>query len=177
MFGFKGAGKTYFGKKLKAPFLDTDEIIEQKLGLTPREIVQKNGELFFRKIEKEVIFSLKALETVIAVGGGAVLDPENLDFLSDLGTLIYLKWPKAVIKDRMLTPPLPSFLDASNPQQDFERVYAHRKPLYERIADITIDAEGKEEDQILEELWQAIALDKSLPSPHGESLMARQLES
>lgn len=151
LFGFKGAGKTYYGSRLKLPFIDTDQLV----GMAPNEIpIEK-----FRKLEKKVILSLDPTNTVISVGGGAVLDPENLAHLQKLGALIYLKCPKSILKTR----PLPNFVS------DFEEMYATRIKIYESIPATVIDLEGKTTQEVLEGLWQAINLETSSASQLGES--------
>lgn len=176
LFGFKGAGKTYFGRRLGLPFIDTDEQIERKEGMSPRNICLQKGEDYFRELEKEVISSLTLSQTVIAVGGGTVLNSQNLNHLQRLGKMLYLKCPKEVVKKRMLTPPLPSFLDPCDPEGSFEKMYTTRKNKYEKIPATVVDLAGKNEQTILEELWQAIDLDNSSPSQLGESLMAKLSE-
>jgi shikimate kinase len=95
LFGYKGAGKTHFGKLLsletKRPFIDTDELIVEMAGKPVREIYLEN-EKKFRAIEKEALQKLNGItNTIIAVGGGTVLDPENVAFLQSLGRMIYLR--------------------------------------------------------------------------------------
>jgi shikimate kinase len=102
---------------------------------------------------------------VIAVGGGAVLDPENLIHLLRLGKMLYLKCPKEILKQRTH-----SFF------QDFEKMYSIRKPKYETIPSTWIETEKKSEQEVLEAIWQVINLDKSSGSPHGENPMAKPLE-
>lgn len=173
LYGFKGVGKTYFGQKLGLPFLDTDQLIMQKEGCIIREIVQKKGEVYFRQTEKQIIQSLHPSRSVIAVGGGAVLDPVNVAALQKLGHLIYLKRSKEWIKKQMLTSPLPTFIDANQPEESFERMYQTRIPLYEKISSFTLDLDNKKEIEILGELWQVIDSDKSFASQHGENRMAK----
>ena len=71
---------------------------------------------------------------VIATGGGAVLDPDNVAVFKRLGKIIYLKVEKEVIKQRLLKKP-PAFLDQLDLEGSFEKMYAERMPLYEQIAD------------------------------------------
>jgi shikimate kinase len=154
LFGFKGSGKTYFGKRLGAPFLDTDHCIEEMEGKSVREIVLTKGIAYFRTKERELIRTLEVKNTVIAVGGGTVLDPENVSHLKRLGLLIYLKCSKEVVKSRMLTPPLPTFLDANAPEDAFEQHFEERASLYEQISGKILDLTGKSELAIIRELKQ-----------------------
>src|SRR5437660_1477503 len=95
LFGFKGVGKTFLGKKmseeLQCPFYDLDELIAQRCGMSPREICQKWGEKKFRFIEKEALIELSSVTgSVIALGGGTVLDPDNVANLRKMGMFYYL---------------------------------------------------------------------------------------
>ena len=79
MTGFMGAGKTTVGKALaekqKVPFLDTDQLIEEKAGMTISRIFETQGEEAFRKMETSVLEDLlkRNDQTVISVGGGLPL--------------------------------------------------------------------------------------------------------
>jgi len=174
--GFKGCGKTYFGSKLGLPFLDTDHLIEQKEGRPIREIVQLKSLNFFRKAEERLLASLEVENHIIATGGGTVLSPVSVTHLKALGKLIFLNAPKSLIQKRLLSPPLPTFLDPNDPIGSFEKMWSTRITEYERICDFRLDLEGKSDEQVLEELWRVINLERSFASPHGENLMEKQSE-
>ncbi len=130
--GFKRCGKTTLGKKIAKvtgrEFIDTDP-------KNARELYLENPEAF-RKLEKEIIAGLKGTENgVIATGGGAVLDPENVSVLKSLGKIYYIRIEKEELKTRLLTPPLPAFFDPHDPETSFEQMYQIRHPIYESIAD------------------------------------------
>lgn len=86
LIGLKSCGKTSVGRALAAKlgkfFIDTDELIMERHGnrrQSIREICLQNGENYFRNLEKEVIATLAALDdAVVATGGGAVLEEENI---------------------------------------------------------------------------------------------------
>lgn len=178
LFGFKGVGKTHFGKllakKIGCPFLDTDELIEQKEGLSCREIVLQKGEAYFQKLEETILTTLQVQNHVIAVGGRSVLNEKNLQALYRLGSLLYLQCPKLMIKKRLLSSsPLPTFLDPQNIDASFEEIYCTRISQYAKIHSIPIDLEGKTEAEVVDVLWQATNLAQSFGSPPGENLMAK----
>lgn len=152
------------------PFLDLDHLIEEKEQRSIRQLVLEKGEAYFRKVEKETVLSLQVDNHVIALGGGTVFDPESLLHLQTLGPLIYLQCPKSLLKKRIMTPPLPTYL--SN-EADFERIYSQRIPHYEKIANFTINLENQTEQETLEALWRVINLATSFASPHGANLMAK----
>ncbi|HSW86121.1 MAG TPA: shikimate kinase [Rhabdochlamydiaceae bacterium] len=156
LFGFKGCGKTHYGRllasRLNYPFIDTDHLIESRCAdLTCREIVHKIGEAEFRILEKKAIASLNIdQDTVISVGGGAVLDPDNVHILKKMGTLIYLEESKEILKQRIFNASyMPSYLDENDPLASFEKMYRERKPLYEKIPSVRLNIEQKTEQEVL----------------------------
>lgn len=134
-----------------------------------RKLAQTYGEETFRVWERETICQIQVDNHIISIGGGALLTEQNVAHLKKLGTLIYLEASKERIKGRMLTAPLPTFLDPNDPAGSFERMWCTRKGEYERICDVTIQLEGKSDTQILEELWRVINSETSFGSPHGEN--------
>ncbi|MES2122660.1 MAG: shikimate kinase [Chlamydiota bacterium] len=164
LFGFKSCGKTTIGKllaeRLGRPFIDNDQVIEkqyeEKHGrrLSFRQICQEEGEeVFYSVLEKEALLSLAgASDAIISVGGSAVLEEGKLKILQQLGTLIYLKIDKELLKERILSAPLPAFFDAQDPEGSFEKMYQERVLRYEQIPCIAIDVTGKTVEQIALEI-------------------------
>ncbi len=149
--GFINSGKTTCAKQmslqLKRPFFDTDEYIEtlvkEELGVTKsyREIFKTFGNARFRAWEKQAVQKLLHLtDSVIAVGGGCVADEDNSAILKEAGNLIFVNTPKEVLKRRFLEN-IPAYADPGNPEKTFENNYAKYLPIYERIADTTIEGE------------------------------------
>ncbi len=176
LFGFKGCGKTTFGKKIAAalhrPFIDTDRLIETlyhaRTGFNKnfREIFNTVGSEEFRRMERDVLEQLKSVQnTVIALGGGLILDPNNAAILAKLGQLVYLKVNKATVKGRMLRNRLPAYLDPLDPAGSFEKMYQERLPKYEEISALSVDLEKKTQDKITSELC---ALIKQMEAQGGQ---------
>lgn len=175
LFGFKNSGKTTIGQllaeKRELPFVDVDRLIEgiyqEKTGekLPVHKVFETLGASGFRAIEKEAVFSTtNKTDSIIATGGGSVLDSENVEILKSNGQLIYLKAPKKVIKERMLSSErLPAFLDPNDKEGSFERMYVERESIYEKIADIVIETEGKENEDVIKEI-----LNKTISGQYGE---------
>lgn len=137
LFGFKGSGKTTFGKNLAEeigiPFIDLDQVIEKMYSITPSEIYQKRGMQEFRRIEKEALLFISSTKlSVISLGGGTVLDSENVKILLAMGQLIYLKTRFETIQRRIKS--IPAFIDTT-----LEKVYYERIPIYESIPSIWIE--------------------------------------
>jgi len=96
LVGFMGSGKSTVGpilaNALGFQFLDIDNIIEEKANKTIPEIFQTEGEAAFREIERSALEELKSSSnTVIALGGGTITNPENLKIAKENGILVYLK--------------------------------------------------------------------------------------
>lgn len=163
LFGFKGSGKTTIGKllalRLSRPFFDTDEMVErfyhQQTGeqLRVREIFKIIGEKSFRNLEADVAERLNSVKnSVIALGGGMILNPGASAALAKLGQLVYLKGSKETLKKRILSQELPPFFDPADPNAAFEKYYNERKARYEAIPALSVDLEAKTQDQVILEL-------------------------
>lgn len=169
LFGFKGCGKSHFGKllaqKMHRHFIDTDDLIVElfakKTGqhTLPREIYVQLGSEHFRALEKEALESLKHVKnSVIALGGGAVLSLENVEFLQKLGCLVYLSTSAETLQKRILKHQTPAFLDSLNPEVSFLEVYQERRPIYESIPATKIDCDTLDEAGILAQLQSLLVL-------------------
>jgi shikimate kinase len=160
LFGFKGAGKTHFGKKLSTilhcPFIDTDFLIQelhlketnQKLSI--KEIYRLLGETAFRALEKKTIPILQSIDhSVIALGGGFVLDPDNIEKLQTLGPLVYLKASPAKLQKRIFQDELPAIVDSV---EAFHKMIHEREPIYRAIPARKIDTDLLDEEGVIAEL-------------------------
>lgn len=153
LIGFKNCGKTSVGQliaeKLNRPFIDTDRLIEKhylantQLPRSVREIFQMEGENFFRALEKEAIASLIHIHSsVIATGGGSLLDSDNVSLLKTLGPLVYLHAPYDILTQRNSSQLFPAFLDENN--------YQFRQLMYKKTADYQINTSNKSINEIAE---------------------------
>ena len=134
LIGMPSCGKTTLGKgvagKLSLSFLDTDECFCQKMGTTAGEYISQNGEESFRKIESEIISEVSAKNAhIIATGGGAVLNPNNLNALKRGGIIIFIDRD---ISKLITTPDRP----LSSSYEKLKKLYDTRRPIYLSAADI-----------------------------------------
>lgn len=170
LLGFKGTGKSYYGKRLAEMqgllFLDSDNLVEEiylkeaGVRLSCRQIVLTRGEKVFRELEEKAIAELqKADNAVIALGGGALMNEKNRKAVEKMGVLVYLKASKELLKKRLFSGELPAFLDPQDPEGSFEKIYKQRSEIYEKMAALPLDVEGKTDDEIL---WEATPLAYSL---------------
>lgn len=153
LIGFMGAGKSVVGKilsnKLDVPYIDTDKIIEKEQGVSVKEIFEKRGEQYFREKERETVARVtKEHGMIISVGGGAVLDEENVKDLKGNGTLVYLKAPFTVLYDRIKESENRPLLAVHNPEETMHTLLEARQMTYESIADIVVDVSNANPDEI-----------------------------
>jgi len=170
LIGYRACGKTCVGKRasgfLGLPFYDTDELTQRKTGKTVREIVQEGGWSAFRKSEKAAIGEVARQDgVVIALGGGAVMEPGNVEALKGKGYFIWLRAEEETLRQRMRG-------DGASPEQrpplmspgigDEKELLAKRNPVYRALADLIIDTTGRSIDEVAEEILAAIPPHPSL---------------
>lgn len=152
LIGMPSSGKTTVGKilseKCGKELADTDEYIVKKIGMPISDFFARFGEAEFRKIEKETVAELAATGgKVIATGGGAVLDPENVRSLKQNGVLVFLD---RKVENLIATDDRP----LASRRSALEKLYAERYDIYRAAAEVHIDANTTPEaeaDAILKE--------------------------
>ncbi|WP_058233946.1 shikimate kinase [Devriesea agamarum] len=188
LIGPMGAGKTTVGthlaRVLECPFIDTDEVVAQRLGRTIPEIFAAVGEVGFREAEQDAVLSVLSgpegaatdlsgfsrahqAGPVVALGGGAPTIAQVRTALRPHLT-IYLRLPSEAAEDRLgsertgasrLTRPLLAGADTKTAMTRWCRIAEEREPIYRELADVTLDASRSVED-----LVQQILHDFHLPS-------------
>lgn len=159
--GFMGTGKTTVGKllakKLKREFVDTDQLIEVRQGLTIPEIFANLGESAFRRMEADIAQELGEKEgLVISTGGRFMLDSANVAALSNSGRVFCLvATPQEIVSrlenDKDHRRPL---LDVPNPSEQIIELLQERKKGYQRFLKLATD--GKPPTEVTENLLQFI---------------------
>ena len=142
LVGMPSSGKSTVGKLLSdslgRPFFDADEEFCKDHGITPANAINTLGEPKFRDMEAATLANLgKNSGSIIATGGGAVTREENYPSLHQNGIIIYVKRDL----DKLSTEGRPLSQNGA-----LETLFAKRKPLYERFADITVDNNGTPEE-------------------------------
>lgn len=138
LVGMPSSGKTTVGgilaEKTGLELADTDEYIVKKTGMPIADYFAKYGEAEFRKIEKETIAELSGTGgKVIATGGGAVLDKDNIRALKQNGVIVFLD---RALNNLVATDDRP----LSSERDKLERLYAERYDIYKACAEVHIDA-------------------------------------
>jgi len=161
LVGMPGSGKSTVGKELAGrlgvPFVDLDAEIERREGRTVSEIFASDGEAAFRALEaKELVRAAAQDPSVVACGGGVVLEPANRITLRNTGTCVFLSVPLAVLRERVRPSADRPLIRQSG---DLEELLTVREPLYREFAGHVVDGSGDPgsvADAIVEELrWSA----------------------
>ncbi len=127
------------------------------LELSHREIIKKHGFPFFCQLEKRAIPIMKQEQNaIISLGGGLILDPENRERLHEIGPMIFIKTPKSVLKSRLLSHEVPSFLDPADPGRSFEALFKEREAVYESVKANVIDTGEGTEEEVMKKLLDLI---------------------
>lgn len=166
--GFMGAGKSRIGgalaKRLRRLFFDSDLIIENEYGLSISDIFQVKGEASFREIESRIVqmLSCNATPSVIALGGGALLNKANREVAQENGLLIYLKSAPQAIMRRIKDSNKRPLLRVDHPENYEDELLRHisallaaREEIYEQ-SDIIFDRDGLEATEVVDQLIRQI---------------------
>ena len=138
--GFMGSGKTTVGRKIARltglTFIDADQYLEQQEGKKISDIFAESGEAHFRDLETKYVRELCANSgQVIALGGGAVLRPENVSAIKETGLLILLDTPFGRIVKNLSYSTNRPLLDNGDKMAETRRLYQQRKEIYHKVAD------------------------------------------
>ncbi len=155
--GFMGTGKNAIGKRLvqelNLKFVDTDDIIEKKEGITISKIFKRFGEKYFRKLEKKVVKKItQGKDQVISTGGGVVLDQENISNLKKNGVIICLWASPGVIRERTEKEAHRPLLENVNREKRIKELLDYRKSFYEKSADYIIDTSHLTVEETVEKI-------------------------
>lgn len=144
LVGLPGSGKSTVGRllarRLQIPFLDSDHVIEQRIGCSIRDYFEREGEASFRDVEASVVDALTSLESgVLSTGGGSVLRPVNRQYLRERGHVVYLRSSPEELFRRLRHDVNRPLLQVADPAGRLRELYAERDPLYRETAHFVID--------------------------------------
>lgn len=151
-----GTGKTAVARRLsrtlKMRYASTDDIIERRIGRDISDIFAQEGEPCFRKIEREAVKEVSAMENaVVATGGGVVIDPENMNDLKASGVVICLNATPEDILARTKAYTHRPLLNVPDPLGKIKELLSSRQNFYNR-ADHQVDTSGKSPDKVAQEI-------------------------
>jgi shikimate kinase len=148
LVGLMGAGKTTVGrrcaKRLDRDFVDLDDLIMTHAAMSIEDIWRESGEQRFRDLEREVVADVCAspVPLVIACGGGTVVDAENRRRLQEVGTIVWLRAPTAVLAARVGNDARRPLL-AGDPAGALARLAELRAGAYAEAADAVVDTDDR----------------------------------
>ncbi|GAB5402309.1 MAG: shikimate kinase AroK [Aureliella sp.] len=169
LMGYRGSGKTTVGKRLAlatgSQWLDSDEMIVERAKMSIKEIFDSSGEQSFRDLETQVIQQIAeqsptdSASLVVSLGGGAILRLENRQALQASGRCVWLSgspeslW-RRINSDDASAASRPNLTDHDG-YKEVEEVLAARAPIYQELADFTVNTDHRSPDEIVEEilLW------------------------
>jgi shikimate kinase len=164
LIGFMGAGKTHWGRllsqKLRIPFFDLDEQVESHAGKSIQEIFEQDGEENFRLHEKDALHIITESHDsfVMACGGGSPCYFNNIDYMNQSGTTIWINTPLEVLYTRLLAEknqrPLISKLTDEQLHNFIHKKFGDRRIYYEQ-ASIGVEEEPVQLDHLIEKIFHA----------------------
>lgn len=157
LVGPMGAGKSTIGRRLAQrlglDFRDADRELEERTGVDIPLIFELEGEAGFRAREKALLDELTHLSgTVLATGGGAVLDPDNRARLQNRGVVVFLRTSVQEQLRRLSHDRHRPLLQTPDRQARLEALRAIRDPLYRQVADIEVETNGKRMHRVVQQI-------------------------
>lgn len=146
LVGMMGAGKSTIGlrlaKRLHMPFVDTDNLVQEKVGCSIKEMMKYVGEDFFRKKEREVLTeTLNNEPMIISTGGGTFIHEDNRELISQKAISIWLKADFDVLLERVSRRNTRPALEEGNKEDIVRKMIAERDPIYAK-ADISVNSDN-----------------------------------
>ena len=158
LVGMPASGKSTIGvilaKELKYKFLDTDLLLQDATDQTLIEIIAERGLDGFLRFENEIVSRLQARRTVIATGGSVIYGNEAMEHLKAGGTVVYLKHRYEVIASRLTNITTRGVVMRKG--ATLRDLFRERTPLYERYADLTIEADGLTTEQTVQAIKERL---------------------
>ncbi len=160
LVGFMAAGKTTVARALAQRLgwraEDVDELIEARERRTVAEIFSRNGEPYFRGLERDILRLLLPLRhVVVATGGGTFMDPDNRAAINMDGVSVWLDVPLDELVARL---PADGRRPLAADRAQLERLFGMRQAAYAN-AQLRIDARGEHPDAVAERIIEAVNLE------------------
>jgi shikimate kinase len=165
LIGMMAVGKTTVGQALAtvtgARFVDTDVVIEETTGQTPRQLWEEGGEVAYRPLERAAVVGALAAPApiVLATPGGVAVDEEMADAVRAPGvTSVYLRAGRDTLVGRVGDDPRHRPLLGDDPAAAITRLLAERAGRYEALADHIVDVDDRSPDEVLAAVRAALGV-------------------
>ena len=143
LIGLMGAGKTTVGKKVAAitgrPFVDTDQDIIARTGVSIQHIFEVEGEKGFRDRETDSLMRAgESGNSIVSTGGGIVLREQNVKIMQSTGIVVYLEVPFGILWNRLKGCQNRPLLQVANPKEKLKALMDERHPVYQNAATVDL---------------------------------------
>jgi shikimate kinase len=169
LVGLPGGGKSTVGRqlarRLKYDFIDSDALIESRIGCSIRDFFASEGEDRFRDVEAEVLAaSARRPRTVLATGGGAVIRPGNREVLHQATTVVYLRSSPEELFRRLRHDTQRPLLQVADPLAKLRELYAQRDPWYREAAHFVVETGRPSVATLVNMILMQLELSGTLPA-------------
>lgn len=152
LIGMPACGKSTTGvilaKTMRKSFIDTDLLIQEREDRALQDIINESGNDYFREVEEDVLKTLTTTNSVISTGGSAIYYPEAMKNLKVNGTVVYLKLSLETIEERLNN--IHTRGVTMKEGDTIASLYDERIPLYEKYADVTVEADNLTVEETVE---------------------------
>lgn len=154
LVGMPSCGKSTVGvvlaKTMNKGFVDTDILIQQREGKTLQDIINTHGNEYFHHVEESVLLDFDGENYIVATGGSAIYFDRAMEHFKENGKVVYLKVSLETVLKRLNNIKTRGVTLAKG--QTLEDLYHQRVPLYEKHADIVIEADGLNVEEVVERI-------------------------
>ena len=166
LVGFMGTGKTRVAKEvareLGKVYASSDELIVERESKAIKDIFQKEGEAYFRSVEKEIIREIsEKTDLVVDTGGGVVLDEENIKLLNEQGIVVCLWADEDTICERTKGSGERPLLNVDDPKKKIRELLEYRRSFYEK-ARYHVDTTGLDIQAVTKEVLGIVKKEESI---------------
>jgi len=156
LVGMPSSGKSTVGvvlaKTMNKGFVDTDILIQQREGCTLQEIIDEKGNDYFHRTEEQVLLDFEGLDYVVSTGGSAIYFDRAMAHFKENGKIVYLKVSLDTVLARLNN--IKTRGVTLEKGQTLGDLYNQRIPLYEKHADITVEADGLTVEEVVERIME-----------------------
>lgn len=161
LIGFMGTGKStvarYMKQKYHMEIIEMDEQIETQEGMSISEIFRVYGEAYFRNLETELLAQIQTKKNrIVSCGGGVVLREENVQKMKTCGRVVLLTASPQTILKRVKNSRRRPLLEGKKNVEDIQKLMEERREKYEMAADICICVDGKNSEDVCDEMIRRI---------------------